>query len=123
MGHAADVESMKANCRALAPSVLGATPTLVEHVYGDLNTPVTANVLGVAIHTQDAEELRYVILTQIVADDARVVIAGMAPLAGVMPHRASLEHSSGITYPLVNQYNQPRVVWVAATSGKVTLTC
>ena len=39
--------------------------TQAEDVYGDPATPVAGTVLGTVVHTQDAEELRYVVLKQL----------------------------------------------------------
>jgi hypothetical protein len=36
-----------------------------QGIYGDPNTPVAGEVLGTAVHTQDAEELRYLVLQKL----------------------------------------------------------
>jgi hypothetical protein len=41
---------------------LAAGAAQAQAVYGDPRTPMTATVLGTAIHAQDAEEVRYVVL-------------------------------------------------------------
>jgi hypothetical protein len=45
--------------------LLPATPRAAEAPYGDPAAPLAAEVLGVEIHTADAEELRYVVLQQL----------------------------------------------------------
>jgi hypothetical protein len=42
-----------------------ADPSQAAQVYGDPAAPVAGNVLGTTVHTQDAEELRYVVLQQL----------------------------------------------------------
>jgi len=42
-----------------------AAPSQAAQVYGDPAAPVAGNVLGTTVHTQDAEELRYVVLQQL----------------------------------------------------------
>lgn len=43
-------------------AALGAGATQAQAVTGDPGSPMTARVLGTSIHTQDAEEVRYVVL-------------------------------------------------------------
>jgi len=45
--------------------VAEAAPVAAQESYGDPNAPVAGKVLGTVIHTQDVEELRYVILRQL----------------------------------------------------------
>jgi hypothetical protein len=48
---------------ASAPAAVAAQPA--AGVYGDPAVPVAGQVLGTVIHTQDAEELRYVVLQEL----------------------------------------------------------
>jgi hypothetical protein len=63
-------------------------------IYGDPATVVAGQVLGTAIHTQDAEELRYVVLTRLTdqyADQRDIVVTPAEKDAYVTHVRAFME--------------------------------
>ena len=52
-------------------------PARAQPTYGDPAAPVAGKVLGTVVHTQDAEELRYVILKRLTdryADEKGIVV-------------------------------------------------
>ena len=57
--------------------VASSNPALAQDIYGDPQVPLAGRALGTAIHTRDAEELRYVVLKRLTdkyADERRITV-------------------------------------------------
>lgn len=92
------VKSPPAVAVPAAPAVQESPPLtdigLQSDVYGDPATPVAGKVLGTVIHTQEAEELRYVVLTRLTdqyADQQHIVVTPAEKDAYVAHVRAFME--------------------------------
>lgn len=60
-----------------AALVVASNPGLAQDIYGDPLVPLAGRALGTAIHTRDAEELRYVVLKRLTdryADEKRITV-------------------------------------------------
>ena len=81
--------------RLLACSLLaGMVPGCAHETYGDPKVPVAGKVLGTVVHTQDAEELRYVVLRKLTdryADDKGIAVTQAEKQAYIRHVREGLE--------------------------------
>jgi hypothetical protein len=72
-------------------------------VYGDVNLPVAGEVLGTAIHTQDSEELRDVVLQKLTdryATDKGIEVTDAEKAAYIEHMRAALSKDPNFSGPL-----------------------
>jgi len=81
--------------RLLACSLLATlVPGCAHETYGDPKVPVAGEVLGTVIHTQDAEELRYVVLSRLTdryADEKGIAVTQAEKQAYVKHVREALD--------------------------------
>ncbi len=91
---------MNTFARLLLPAVLFAAAfgAGAETIYGDLQAPLAGRVYGTAIHTSDAEELRYVVLQQLTdryATDKGIVVTPTEQQAYVQSVQGGLRKERG----------------------------
>ena len=72
-------------------------------VYGDVQLPVAGEVLGTVIHTQDADELQYIVLQKLTdryAAEKRIDVTDAEKAAYIAHMRAALRNHPNYTGPL-----------------------
>jgi hypothetical protein len=78
-------------------------PAIPSAVYGDVQLPVAGEVLGTVIHTQDAEELRYVVLQKLTnryATEKGIDVTDAEKAAYIEHMRAALSKDPNFPGPL-----------------------
>jgi len=89
----ADVNALIARWLACALFVT-LVPGCAHEIYGDPGIPIAGKVLGTVVHTQDAEELRYVVLRQLTdryADEKGIAVTQAEEEAYVRHVREALD--------------------------------